>query len=257
MEGVLGLSPEPVEGVLEGLVGAPPPEPAEGLDVPAPLGALSRPPAVALEPEPASPESFPLEPALPEPATPVPFPLELGVPEPAKPFPPALELGVPGLAFDNPPPAVLEPEAPAAAGLASVPAVPGVVPGRFERVLRPVAALELGVVVPVWLGREDSGPETGLTGVPEGLESKPEVACCLPLEGPAVAACEALGVAELGALVSRLEFPVPPAAKPFVSGARLAPGAAALKGLPESPGCAALERTLASCSFSAPAATPF
>ncbi len=96
-----------------------------------------------------------------------------------------------------------------------------------------------------------------MTGVPESRESKLELACCLPLKGPPVAACEALGLAELGALVSRLVLTLPPPAKPFVSGARLAPAAPALNGLLESPGCAALERTLASCSFSVPELAPF
>lgn len=270
VDGVLGLSPEPSEGVvLEGLVGTPP-EPGEEVDVPEPVGALSRPPAVLLEPEPAGPESLLLElpvpepakpvslplelPPVPEPAKGVSLPLELPVPEPARPFPPALELGVPGLVFAKPLPAVLKPEAPADVGLVSV---PGVLPGRFEEVLRPLPALELGAVVAVWLGREDSAPETGLTGVPEGLESKLELGCRLPLASPPVAGCEAVGLAELGELVSRLELAVPPPANPFVSGARLAPAAPALNGLLESAGCAALERTLASCSFSAPAAAPF
>lgn len=77
----------------------------------------------------------------------------------------------------------------------------------------------------------------------------------MPLESPPVAACEAVGFEELSAFVWRLELEPPPA-KPFVSGARLAPEAPALNGLPESPGCATLERTLASCSFSTPELTP-
>jgi hypothetical protein len=72
-----------------------------------------------------------------------------------------------------------------------------------------------------------------------------------------VAACEAVAFAELGALDPGLELAVPPPAKPFVSGTRLAPAAPVLNGLLESPGCAALERTLASCNFSTPEVAPF
>ncbi len=96
-----------------------------------------------------------------------------------------------------------------------------------------------------------------LTGAPEGLESRLEVGCRLLLEGPPVAACETVPFCELGAFVSKLELALPAPAKPFVSGARLAPATPVLNGLPESPGCAALERTLASCNFSTPAALPF
>ncbi len=138
---VLGLSLEPWEGALEGLVGVP--EPAEEVDVPEPVRAVSRPPDVPLEPEPAGPESLPLEPLLPEPAKPVSLPLKLPIPKPAKPFPPALELGVPGLEFANPPPAMLEPVVPEVVGLVSVPE--GLL-GRLEGVLSPPPALELGVV---------------------------------------------------------------------------------------------------------------
>jgi hypothetical protein len=169
---VLGLSPEAWDEPVEGLVSVP--EPEVEVDVPEPVRAVSRPPDVPLEPEPASPESLPLELPVPEPAKPESLPFEPPVPEPARPFPPALELGVPGLGFDSPPPAVLEPVAPEVVGLVPVPEV---LLGRFEGVLRPLPVLELGVVVPVWLGREDSAPETGLTGAPEGLESKLEVGC--------------------------------------------------------------------------------
>jgi hypothetical protein len=207
VDDVLGLSPEAWDEPVEGLVSVP--EPEVEVDVPEPVRAVSRPPDVPLEPEPASPESLPLElpvpepakpeslpfeppvpepaspkpaplepvplePVLPEPAKPVSLPLEFPAPEPARPFPPALELGAPGLGFDSPPPAVLEPVAPEVVGLVPVPEV---LLGRFEGVLRPLPVLELGVVVPVWLGREDSAPETGLTGAPEGLESKLEVGC--------------------------------------------------------------------------------
>ncbi len=229
--------------MLEGLLGAD--EPEVELEDPEPLGAL--PPAVEplLEPEPAGPESFPLEELVPDPAKPVSLPLELPEPEPASPLPPALELGVLGLVFAKPPPAALELVLPEDVGLLSLPAV---LPGRFEGVLSPLPALELGIVPP-WLGREDSAPDGVLTGVPEGLESRLELGVRLPLETPPVAACEVVGLAELGAFVSRLEL-APPPAKPFVSGARLAPEAPVLKGLLASPGCAALERTLASRNFS-------
>jgi hypothetical protein len=146
VEGVLGLSLEAWDEPVEGLLGAL--EPEVEVDVPEPVRAVSRPPAVPLEPEPASPESLPLElpvpepakpeslplelpvpeaaspeslplkPVLPEPAKPVSLPLELPAPEPASPFPPALELGVPGLGFAKPLPAVFEPVAPVVVGLA-------------------------------------------------------------------------------------------------------------------------------------------
>jgi hypothetical protein len=174
VDGVLGLPLEAWDEPVEGLVGAP--EPEVEVDVPEPVRAVSRPPAVLPEPDPASPESLPLEPPvpepakpeslplelevpepaspeslplelpLPEPASPESLPLELPAPEPAKPFPPALELGVPGLGFAKPLPAVLEPEAPVIVGLVSVPEV---LPGRFEGALRPLPALELGIGVPV------------------------------------------------------------------------------------------------------------
>lgn len=238
--------------MFEGLVSAP--EPDVAVVELEPVGAVSA-LDVLLEPEPASPESLPLELLLPEPAKPESLPLELPEPEPARPLPPALELGVPSFGFAKPPPAVLEPGLPEVVGGVLVP-VPEVLPGRFEGVLSPLPALELGWFVPVWLGREDSAPETGLTGVPEGRESRLEVGCRLLLEGPPVAACETVEFAELGAFVSRLEPVPPPPAKPFVSGARLAPDAPTLKGLLASPGCAALERTLASCNFPAPEVAP-
>jgi hypothetical protein len=144
VDGVLGLPLEAWDEPVEGLVGAP--EPEVEVDVPEPVRAVSRPPAVLPEPEPASPESLPLELPLPEPASPESLPLELPAPEPAKPFPPALELDVPGLGFAKPLPAVLEPEAPVVVGLVSVPEV---LPGRFEGALRPLPALELGIGVPV------------------------------------------------------------------------------------------------------------
>lgn len=155
--------------MFEGLVGVPEPE----VDEPDPVGAL--PPAfdVLLEPEPASPESLPLEIPLPEPAKPESLPLELPDPEPARPLPPVPELGVLGLEFDKPPPAALEPGLPEVVG--GVP-VPEVLPGRFEAVLSPPLPAPLGLgVVPVWLGREASAPDGVLTGVPEGLESRLEL----------------------------------------------------------------------------------
>jgi hypothetical protein len=144
--------------VLEGLLGADEPE-VEFVD-PEPVGAL--PPALELplEPEPASPESLPLELPVPEPvspeslpleelvpdpAKPVSLPLEIPFPAPAKPLPPALELGGLGLEFAKPPPAALEPVLPEDVGLLSLPAV---LPGRFEGVLNPLPALELGGVPP-------------------------------------------------------------------------------------------------------------
>ncbi len=127
--GVLGLSTEAWDEPVEGLVGAP--EPEVEVDVPEPVRAVSRPPDVLLELDPASPESLALE---------------LPAPEPARPFPPALELGVPGLGFAKPPPAALEPEAPVVVGLVSVPVVVPVLLGRFEGVLKPLPELELGVV---------------------------------------------------------------------------------------------------------------
>lgn len=144
--------------MLDGLLGAD--EPEVELTEPAPVGAL--PPALEplLEPEPANPESLPLEPPVPEPASPeslpleellpdpakpVSLPLELPVPEPARPFPAALELGELGLVFAKPPPAALEPVLPEDVGLVSLLAV---LPGRFEGVLSPLPALELDVVVP-------------------------------------------------------------------------------------------------------------
>jgi hypothetical protein len=125
----------------------------------------------------------------------------------------------------------------------------------------------LVVVPPDWVGREDSAADSGLTGAPEGLESRLEDVLWL-LESPPVAACDVGRPDVLGAFVSRLELAEPPPAKPLVSGARLVLAAApdlngllerseALRGLLlESPGCAALERTLASCNFSAPELAP-
>jgi hypothetical protein len=120
-------------------------------------GAVSFPELVPLEPCPASPESLELE----------------LLPEPAKPLPPALELkGVPEFAVVCPAPALLEPEPFVVVGRELLPAV---LPGRVNDVLSPPATAVLGVAPPAWLGRDDSAVDGGLTGTPEGLESRLEV----------------------------------------------------------------------------------
>ena len=154
---------------------------------------------------------------MPEPARPVSLPLELPVPEPARPASLPLELPEPEFA-------------------------------------KPLPALELDVVPPVWLGRELWAVEAGLVGVPEGLVSRLEVGVWL-LERPPEAPCEVGRLSEVGALASRPEAAVLPPAKPLVSGVKLVL-ARALEAvrLPVSPGCAALERTLASRKGSTPEA---
>jgi hypothetical protein len=308
VDGVVGLSPEPSDDGLEGLlVGLDP-----GKAVPdefAPVGAVSRPAVNPLEPCPASPESLPLEPEPPEPVSPESLVLELAFPEPAKPeslelelppfepatlvslvlefvvpepaspaslaleplpfeparpvslpleFPvpefakpllPALEFGEAAFEAVGPRSAVLEPEPLEAVGRVSLLVL---LPGRLAVVLSPPPAPVLGAALADWLGREASAVEAAFTGVPEGLESRLEVVLWL-LEGPPVSASGTERPGALGALVSSPELAVPPTAKPLVSGARLALATPPdLTGLPESDGCAALERTLASCKRSVP-----
>jgi hypothetical protein len=137
---VLVLSFEACDAAVVGFMGAL--EPGEAVDTLEPIGAISRPFAAPLEPEPASPESLALELPVPEPDNPESLPLELPAPELARPLPPALELGVPSLVFAKPPPAALEPVAPEVVGFVPELEVP---PGRLEVVLNPPPALELGV----------------------------------------------------------------------------------------------------------------
>ncbi len=134
VDGVEGLSPEPSDEKLGGLVLARP-EPGKAVpDEPPPAGAVSRPALDAPEPcpespvslpleepepfdparpeslvlelpvpEPASPASFVLEPAPLEPAKPVSLPLEFPAPEPARLVSLPLELPVPEVTRPLPP----------------------------------------------------------------------------------------------------------------------------------------------------------
>ena len=277
--GVLGLLLEPEDAGAEGLLlgkadpGVDDEVPDEvevgAVSRPAPVEVLEPPPAKpcpgVLEPrppEPATPESLPLELPVPEPTTPVSLPLELLFPEPARPLSLPLEPLLPEFEIPESLPPELpvpEPARPVSLPLelpVPEPARPASLPLELPEpeFAKPLPALELDVVPAVWLGRELWAVEAGLVGVPEGLVSRLEVGVWL-LERPPEAPCEVGRLSEVGALASRPEAAVLPPAKPLVSGVKLVLARAleALR-LPVSPGCAALERTLASRKGSTPEA---